>query len=72
MEYKFQQAKQKQCFFFKGRDPVRIKIAINNNIIEQINIFIYPGCSVPYQQQKDITFKISQFLHMTGIINRTL
>jgi hypothetical protein len=44
---------------FKGRAPLRIQTAINNNIIEQINTFIYPGCSIAYQQQKDITFRIS-------------
>ena len=39
---------------FKGRDPVRSKIVINNNIkIEQINTFSYPGCSVLYQNEED-------------------
>jgi len=28
---------------FKGRDPVRIKIAIDNKIIEQVNSFNYLG-----------------------------
>ena len=30
---------------FKGRDTVRNKIVINDNIIEQINTFTYLGCS---------------------------
>jgi len=34
---------------FKIRDPVASNIVINNNIIEQINTFIYPG-SVPYRR----------------------
>jgi len=28
---------------FKGRDPVRIKIVIDNKIIEQVNSFNYLG-----------------------------
>jgi hypothetical protein len=28
---------------FKGRDPIRSKIVIINNIIEQVNTFIYLG-----------------------------
>jgi hypothetical protein len=40
----------------------------NNNIIEQINIFNYPGCSVSYQNEKDITVKISKVLQIMGIV----
>jgi len=57
---------------FNGRDPVRSKIVINNNIIEQINTFSYPGYSVSYQNEKYITIKITKFLQITGIIKRTL
>ena len=33
---------------FKGRDPLRNKILVNNNNnMEQINIFSYPGFSFP-------------------------
>jgi len=56
---------------FKERDPVRNKIIINNNVIEQINTFHDPGCSISYQTEKHITVKISTFLQITGIINRT-
>ena len=41
---------------FKGRDPVRNKIVINNNyIIEQIKTFIYLGYCISYQNEKDVT-----------------
>ena len=56
---------------FKGRDPVRGKIAVNN-IIEQINTFNYLVWSVSYQNEKDITVKISTFLQITGVNDRTL
>jgi hypothetical protein len=56
---------------FKGRDPVRSKIVVNN-IIEQINIFSYSGYSISYQNEIYIIIKISKFLQITETINRTL
>jgi len=57
---------------FKGRDLVRSKIIINNNVIELINIFHDLGCFISYQNEKHITVKISTFLQIMRIINRTL
>ena len=37
-----------------------------------MNTFNYLSCSVSYQNEKDTIVKISKFLHITGIINRTL
>jgi hypothetical protein len=56
----------------KGTDPVRSKIVINNNITEQVNTFSYLGCSISYQHEKDITYKVTKFLQKMGIITRTL
>ena len=70
-ELKISKSKTKTVAF-KGRDPVRSKITINNNVIEQINTFHDLGCSISYQNEKYITVKISTFLQITGIINRTL
>jgi hypothetical protein len=36
----------------KGRDPVRSKMVISNDIMEQINTFSYPGCYISYQYEK--------------------
>ena len=57
---------------FRGTDSVRSKIVVNNNIIEQINTFTYLCCSVSYWNDKYVTVKISKFLQIIGIINRTL
>ena len=57
---------------FKGKDLVRSQISINNNIIEQINTFNYPACPISYQNEKAVTVKLSIFLQITGIINRSL
>jgi hypothetical protein len=58
-----------QTIALKGRDPVRSKTVINNNNTEQINISSYLGCSISYQNENNITVKISKFLQITGIIN---
>jgi hypothetical protein len=63
---------QTKTMAFKGRDPVRSKIVINNNIIQQINTFTYLGCSISYQNEKDITVKTSKFPQITVITNITL
>jgi hypothetical protein len=39
---------------FKGRDPTRSEIVINNNIAEQVNTFNYLGNLVSYEKEKDI------------------
>jgi hypothetical protein len=56
---------------FKGRDPVRSEIVMNN-IIVQLITFMYLCCFVSYQNDSDITVRISKFLHIKGINNRTL
>ena len=46
MEYKFKKNKTKKKMAFKLIDPVRSKTLINDNIIEQINTFVHPGCCI--------------------------
>ena len=55
---------------FKGRDPVRTKIIIDNKIIEQVNLFNYLGNMVSYEGELDIDSKINNFLKITGILNK--
>jgi hypothetical protein len=46
---------------FKGIDPTGSKIAINNNIMEQVNTFNYLGNLVSFEKEKDIENKIIYF-----------
>jgi hypothetical protein len=46
---------------FKGRDPTRSKIVINNEIIEQVNTFNYLRNLVSYEKEKYIDNKIQNF-----------
>jgi hypothetical protein len=54
---------------FKGREPVRSKICINNETLEQVNTVSYLGYYLSYEEGKDLNMKITNFLKITGIIN---
>jgi len=54
---------------FKGRDPVRTKIVIDNKIIEQVNLFDYLANMVSYEGELDIGNKLNNFLNIAGILN---
>ena len=54
---------------FKGRDPVRTKIELDNKIIEQVNFFNYLGNIISYKGELDIDNKLNKFLKITGILN---
>jgi hypothetical protein len=44
---------------FKGRDPARSKIVIDNKIIEQINSFNYLGNLISYKNKINTDNKLS-------------
>jgi hypothetical protein len=54
---------------FKGRDPVRTKIAIDNKIIEQVKSFNCLGNMISYERELDIDNKLNNYLKITGILN---
>ena len=54
---------------FKGQDPVRTKIVIENKIIEQVNMFNYLGNMISYEKELDIDNKLHNCLKVTGILN---
>jgi hypothetical protein len=53
---------------FKGRDPVRTEIVIDNKIIEQVNSFNYLG-NISYEKELDIDNNLHNYLKITGVIN---
>jgi hypothetical protein len=53
---------------FKGQDPVRTKIVIDNKIIEQVNLFNYLG-NISHGKELDIDNKLHNNLKITGILN---
>ena len=54
---------------FKGRDPIRTKIVIDNRILEQVNLFNYLG-NISYEKNLDIDKKLHKYLKITGILNK--
>jgi len=62
-------AQKTKSMAFKGWDPVRNKIVIDNKIIEQVNLFNYLGNMISYEGELDIGNKRNNFLKITGILN---
>jgi hypothetical protein len=54
---------------FRGRDPVRTTIVIDNKIIEQVNSLNYLGNMISYDKELDIDNKLYNYLKITGILN---
>jgi hypothetical protein len=57
---------------FRGRDPVRTKILIDNTIIKQVNSFNYLGNMISYDKELDTDNKLHNYLKITGILNNVL
>jgi hypothetical protein len=54
---------------FRGRDPVRTKIAIDNKIIEQVDSFNYLGNMISFEKELDIDKTLHNYLKITCILN---
>ena len=48
---------------------MRTKIAIDNTIIEQVNLFNCLGNMISYEGELDIDNKLNNILKITGILN---
>jgi len=57
---------------FKGRDPVKTKIVIDNKILKQINLFNYLEIMISYEKELDIYNKLHNYLKITGILNNEI
>ena len=67
-EYGFTISVQKtKSIEFKGWEPVRIKIAIYNKIIGQVNMLNYLVNVISYKREMDIDNKLNNYLKITGI-----
>jgi hypothetical protein len=56
-----------EVIVIEGQVPIRSKVVVDN--MEQVNMFIYLGCKISYQEEKDITSKISKIIQIWGILN---
>lgn len=53
---------------FRGKYPIRAKIIIYNEPVEQISNFKYPGNDISYDTNVDIQIKLAKFHSICGII----
>lgn len=65
-------ANKTKIMAFKGKNPVRSKIIVNGNILEQVSHFNYLGCDISFNYEKDIEKKVNRFQMICGTIGRTL
>jgi hypothetical protein len=57
---------------FKGKFPIKTKIIIDNNILEQVSHSSYLGNEITYMQEKDIHNKLNKFSSLCGTLRRAL
>jgi hypothetical protein len=55
---------------FRGMEPIRSKICINNRTLKQQNTFNYFGYNISYEGEKDMNIKAANFVKVLGIINQ--
>jgi hypothetical protein len=55
----------------RGKDPIKIKIVINERILEQVLNFNYLGCNMGLNREMDINVKLQRFQKICGTIKRT-
>jgi hypothetical protein len=55
---------------FRGMEPIRNKICINNKILKQLIIFNYFRYNIPYEGEKDLNITTLNFVKVLGIINQ--
>ena len=46
---------------FRGKYPVRTKIEVNGNILEQVSSFNYLGCEISLVVDSDVVNKLNKF-----------
>ena len=57
---------------FKGKEPIRAKIVLNNKITEQVSDFKYLVCVTSFYKNKDFGNELYQFQYICGSLNRIL
>jgi hypothetical protein len=55
---------------FRGMEPIRSKLYINNKTLKQQNTFNYLGYNISYEGKKDLNIKVANFVKLLGIINQ--
>jgi hypothetical protein len=68
-EYNLEIATKKtKVFGFVAADPLRTKVIINDETLQQVSQFTYLGCSISYQFSNNVESKLAKFLKLIGTI----
>jgi hypothetical protein len=67
LDYNFEISIHKKKMAFCGKWPVRSKLILDNQPIEQVSKFNYLGCQL-YQGQVDVNYKLEKFNYMCSTI----
>jgi hypothetical protein len=68
---KYLSTKQKTMAFC-GKWPLRSKLILDNQPIEQVSKFKYLGCQLSYKGEVDVNHKLDKFIYICGTIKRDL
>jgi hypothetical protein len=52
---------------FRGMEPIRSKLCINNKTLKQQNTFNYFGYKISYEGEKDLNIKTANFVKVCQI-----
>jgi hypothetical protein len=63
-------AEKTRVMAFRGLEPIRSKIRINNKTLRQQNTFNYFGYNVSCEAKKDLNIKAAKFFKVLEIINQ--
>jgi hypothetical protein len=55
---------------FRGMEPIRSKICIDNKTLKRQNTSNYLGYNIFYEEEKDFNVKAANFVKVLGIINQ--
>jgi hypothetical protein len=53
---------------FCGKRPVRSKLILDNQLVEQVSKFNYLGCQLSYQGEPDVSHKLEKLNFMCSTI----
>jgi hypothetical protein len=55
---------------FRGMEPIRSKICVNNKTLKQQNTFNYLGYNISYEGEKDLNIRAANLIKVVGITNQ--
>jgi hypothetical protein len=72
-QYNFKISKEEtKVMAFWGKHPIRLKIVLQDQLLEQVLYLPYLGCEIRKENYRDIDKKLGRFQMLRGPVHRTL